>query len=39
MSGVTSLGYLGLGVKNLDAWEKFAAARAQCFLIRQFVRG
>jgi biphenyl-2,3-diol 1,2-dioxygenase len=24
MSGVTSLGYLGLGVKNLDAWEKFA---------------
>ena len=24
MSGVTSLGYLGLAVKNLDAWEKFA---------------
>jgi len=24
MSGVTSLGYLGLGVKNPDAWEKFA---------------
>jgi 2,3-dihydroxybiphenyl 1,2-dioxygenase len=24
MSGITSLGYLGLGVKNVDAWEKFA---------------
>jgi 2,3-dihydroxybiphenyl 1,2-dioxygenase len=24
MGGVTSLGYLGLGVKNPDAWEKFA---------------
>jgi biphenyl-2,3-diol 1,2-dioxygenase len=24
MSGVTSLGYLGLGVKSLDAWEQFA---------------
>ncbi len=24
MSGVASLGYLGLGVKNVDAWEKFA---------------
>ncbi len=24
MSGVTSLGYLGLGVKNPDAWEQFA---------------
>jgi 2,3-dihydroxybiphenyl 1,2-dioxygenase len=24
MSGVTSLGYLGLGVKNPDVWEKFA---------------
>jgi 2,3-dihydroxybiphenyl 1,2-dioxygenase len=24
MSGVTSLGYLGLGVKNPDAWENFA---------------
>jgi biphenyl-2,3-diol 1,2-dioxygenase len=24
MSGVTSLGYLGLGVKNPDRWEKFA---------------
>src|ERR1700730_13389081 len=24
MSGVTSLSYLGLGVKNPDAWEQFA---------------
>jgi len=24
MGGVTSLGYLGLGVKNPEAWEKFA---------------
>jgi len=24
MSGVASLAYLGLGVKNVDAWEKFA---------------
>src|ERR1700682_5906093 len=24
MGGVTSLGYLGLGVKNPDAWEQFA---------------